>query len=148
MKNEKLISALAACLTLVLIGAWATKGTAENLWWAVILMIFLGPVAVGGYVIAFYIVGSLSQRLKMDGFLFHLFASTVLGSLVFALPTGCGFLTAFSRGQFNPKLIQWGMERALMVVGATGGAMGGITFYVTKQILALKTSRPSQKSMS
>lgn len=134
MKNEKLISALAACLTLLLILASGTKGTAENLWWAIILMIFLGPVAVAGYVIAFYIVGYLSQKLKMEGFLFFLFASTVLGSLVFAVPSGFGVFTAFSRGQFHPKLIQWGMERALMFVGAMGGAIGGITFYVTKQM--------------
>jgi hypothetical protein len=143
MKNEKLISALAACLTLALIVGWGTKGTAENIWWAVILMIFFGPVAVAGYVVAFYLVGYLSQRLKMDGFLFYLLASTVIGSLVFGVPTGFGFLTAFSRGQFNPKLIHWGMERTLMVVGAMGGAIGGITFYVTKQILALKASRSS-----
>jgi hypothetical protein len=134
MKNEKLISALAACLTLLLLVAWGTKGTAENLWWAVILMIFLGPVAAAGYVIAFYIVGYLSQKLKMEGFLFFLLASTVLGSLVFAVPSGFGVFTAFSRGQFNPKLIQWGMERALMFVGAMGGAIGGITFYVIKQM--------------
>ena len=112
MKNEKLVAALAACLTLVLIAVCGTKGTAENLWWLVILMILLGPVAVGGYVIAFYIVGGLSQRLKMEGFLFYLLASTALGALIFAVPTGFGFLTAFSRGHFNPKLVQWGMERA------------------------------------
>jgi hypothetical protein len=145
MKNEKLISALAACLTLVvfLTITFGTKGPAQNLWWAVILVIFLGPVAVGGYVIAFYIVDRLSQRLKMDGFLFYFLASTVLGSLVFAVPTGFGFLTAFSRGQFNQKLIHWGMERTLMVVGAMGGAIGGITFYVTKRIFVLKARRSS-----
>lgn len=143
MRNEKLVAAVAACLTLLLIFAWGTKGTAENLWWALILMIFLGPVAVGGYVVAFYLVGYFSQRFKMDGFLFYLFASTVLGSLVFAIPSGFGVLTAFSRGQFNAKLIHWGMERALMGVGAMGGAIGGITFYVTKQILAVKARRSS-----
>jgi hypothetical protein len=143
MKQENLVAAFAACLTLVLILAWGLKGTAENLGWMVILTIFLGPVAVAGYVLAFYIVGALSQRLKMDGFLFYLFASALLGSLVFALPSGFGFFTAFSRGKFNPKLIQWGMERALMLIGAVGGAIGGITFYVAKQIAASKTSRSS-----
>ena len=139
MKNERLVAALAACLTLLLIAVWGTKGTAENLWWVVILMIFLGR----GYVLAFYIVGGLSQKLKMDGFLFCLLASTALGALIFAVPTGFGFLTAFSRGHFNPKLVQWGMERALMLVGAMGGAIGGITFYVTKQVRAVKPSRAS-----
>jgi hypothetical protein len=143
MKNEKLVAALAACLTLVLIAVWGTKGTAENLWWLVILTIFLGPLAVGGYVLAFYIVGGLSQRLKMDGFLFYLLASAALGALIFAVPTGFGFLTAFSRGHFNPKLVHWGTERALMLVGATGGAIGGITFYVTKQVWSLKATRSS-----
>ena len=133
MRNEKVVSALVACLTLVVIGAWGMKWTNENLWWSILLMILLGPIALGGYVITFYLVGYLSERLKTDGILFYPLASAVLGSLIFSLPAGFGVLTAFSRGKFNPKLIQWGMERAFMVVGATGGAIGGVVYYVTKR---------------
>jgi hypothetical protein len=142
VKNEKLIAAFAACLTLVLILLWAFKGPAQNLGWAIILMIFFGPFAVAGYVVTFYLVAALSRKLKMDGFLFCLLASAALGSLIFALPTGFGFFTAFSRGKFDPRLLQWGMELALMVVGATGGAVGGITYYLTKQSFASKSNRP------
>lgn len=140
MRNEKLVAALAACLTLLLflIVELAGKGPAQNLWWVALLTILLGPLALGGYVITFYIVGYLSQKLKMDGFFFCLVANAVLGSLIFTLPGGFGFLTAFSRGRFNPKLMQWGMERGLMLLGAMGGAIGGIAFYVTKRILLRK----------
>jgi hypothetical protein len=146
MRNEKLVAALAACLSLVLflVFAWVSKGAAQNLWWVALLAILLGPLAFGGYVITFLIVGYLSRKLKMDGFLFCVAASAVLGSLVFTLPSGFGFLTAFSRGHFNPKLMQWGMERALMVFGAMGGAIGGVAFYVTKQISTSKAGRSVQ----
>jgi MFS family permease len=143
MKRENLLAALAACLTLLLLAVCGTKGATQNLWWVAILMIFLGPIALAGYVIAFYLVSHFSQKLKMDGFLFYIFASTILGALVFALPTGFGFLTAFSRGHFNPKLVHWGMERALMFVGAIGGAIGGITLYVAKPIPASHSTPPA-----
>jgi hypothetical protein len=143
MRNEKIVAALAACLSLVLflVYAWVIKGPAQNLWWVALLSILLGPLAFGGYVITFLIVGYLSQKLKMDGFLFCVVASAVLGSLIFTLPSGFGFLTAFSRGQFNPKLMHWGMGRAMMVFGAMGGTIGGVAFYVTKQMSTSKVGR-------
>jgi hypothetical protein len=146
MRNEKLMAALTACATLLFIVVWGLKGPPQNLWWAVILTIFFGPVAVGGYVIVFYIVGYLSEKLKMNGLFFSVFASTALGSLVFAVATGFGFISAFSRGKFNPKLMQWGMERSLMLVGAVGGAIGGIAFYATRKHQSTRSQKASSRS--
>ena len=143
MKSEKLVAAVASTLAIGLIivcsmQVWAKQ---ENCWWAMILLIFILPIAAFGYLFEFLVVDNISQRLKMDGFVFSFLTSALLGSMVFGVASGFGFFGAFSRGQFKPRLYNWKLELVLLLLGAMGGAVGGIVYYLTKKMLAPKSSR-------